>query len=128
MKHTLSLCAGLFFLLFSFSAASQGVVVPKLIGSSYSGANVQDVGTHARADADGNMYLIGWIYGESTGQLVATPGVVQPEPSDAIANVNVNVIKFNQDLSGVLSSPTWARPSMDMWRVLRQNPAPAIYT
>ena len=110
MKHTLSFCIGLLLLLFSFRAAGQGVVVPKLLASSYTSASVDDLGNSACPDGEGNMYLVSAIFRESTGQLVATPGVVQTKPTPPwiigdgywSARIDMGIIKFNEDLSDVL--------------------------
>ena len=65
---------------------------------------MDDVGLFAFPDSKGNMYLVNEIFGESTGRLVATPGVVQANFGGSFywRASNAGIIKFNKDLSDVL--------------------------
>ena len=83
------------------------VIDPELIGSSLSGASADNRAYSACPDAEGNIYLSGVIFGESVGQLEATPGVIQERYENFVFGLfqyahDACIAKFNTDLSELL--------------------------
>ena len=76
------------------------IVDPELVAASLTGSSVNQWGNTATADAEGNIYAGGEIFGTSTGRYTPTQGAFQD--SFGGGNVDICITKFNPRGTDVL--------------------------